>query len=129
MKEAFGGLSTDWKEGINWASVRKWRLARAREAMSRHGLGARSVKSPDEQKASRIVGAICEWKTLSSHPARTPGRTGGTSPTASSGPASRLAVPMVTGCRLPTANTAGLPGLEWLAAIDGTVGEVALLPG
>jgi hypothetical protein len=27
------------------------------------------------------------------------------------------------------ANTAGLPGLEWLAAIDGTVGEVALLPG
>jgi Xaa-Pro aminopeptidase len=40
MKEAFGGLSTDWKEGINWASVREWRLARAREAMSRHGLGA-----------------------------------------------------------------------------------------
>ena len=40
MKEAFGGLSSDWKEGINWASVRRWRLARAREAMSRHGLGA-----------------------------------------------------------------------------------------
>jgi len=40
MKEAFGGLSSDWKEGINWASVRQWRLARAREAMSRHGLGA-----------------------------------------------------------------------------------------
>jgi phosphoenolpyruvate synthase/pyruvate phosphate dikinase len=40
-----------------------------------------------------------------------------------------LAVPMVTGCRLPAANTAGLPGLEWLAAVDGTVGEVALLPG
>ena len=40
MKEAFGGLSTDWKEGINWASVRQWRLARAREAMARHGLGA-----------------------------------------------------------------------------------------
>ena len=40
MKEAFGGLSTDWKEGINWAAVRQWRLGRAREAMSRHGLGA-----------------------------------------------------------------------------------------
>ena len=40
MKEAFGGLSTDWKEGINWASVRQWRLGRAREAMARHGLGA-----------------------------------------------------------------------------------------
>jgi Xaa-Pro aminopeptidase len=40
MKEAFGGLSTDWKEGINWALVREWRLSRAREAMHRHGLGA-----------------------------------------------------------------------------------------
>ena len=29
MKEAFGGLSTDWKEGINWAAVREWRLQRA----------------------------------------------------------------------------------------------------
>ena len=40
MKEAFGVLSSDWKEGINWASVREWRLRRAREAMSRHELGA-----------------------------------------------------------------------------------------
>jgi phosphoenolpyruvate synthase/pyruvate phosphate dikinase len=40
-----------------------------------------------------------------------------------------LAVPMVTGCRLPTANTASLPGFSWLAAIDGRLGEVALLPG
>jgi len=40
MKEAFGVLSTDWKEGINWAKVREWRLNRAREAMKRHGLGA-----------------------------------------------------------------------------------------
>jgi Xaa-Pro aminopeptidase len=40
MKEAFGVLSTDWKEGINWANVRAWRLNRAREAMKRHGLGA-----------------------------------------------------------------------------------------
>lgn len=40
MKEAFGVLSTDWKEGINWARVREWRLRRAREAMQRHGLGA-----------------------------------------------------------------------------------------
>ncbi|MGH9247910.1 MAG: M24 family metallopeptidase [Acidimicrobiales bacterium] len=40
MKEAFGSLSTDWKEGINWAAVRKWRLRRAREAMARHELGA-----------------------------------------------------------------------------------------
>ncbi len=40
MKEAFGVANTDWKEGINWAAVREWRLSRAREAMSRHGLGA-----------------------------------------------------------------------------------------
>ena len=40
MKEAFGGVSTDWKEGINWPAVREWRLTRAREAMARHGLGA-----------------------------------------------------------------------------------------
>jgi Xaa-Pro aminopeptidase len=40
MREAFGGLSTDWKEGINWAAVRQWRLQRAHEAMKRHGLGA-----------------------------------------------------------------------------------------
>ncbi len=40
MKEAFGVLSTDWKEGINWAAVRQWRLQRAREAMRRHELGA-----------------------------------------------------------------------------------------
>ena len=40
MKEAFGVLSTDWREGINWTEVREWRLKRAREAMDRHGLGA-----------------------------------------------------------------------------------------
>jgi len=40
VKEAFGTASTDWKEGINWANVREWRLTRAREAMHRHGLGA-----------------------------------------------------------------------------------------
>jgi phosphoenolpyruvate synthase/pyruvate phosphate dikinase len=39
-----------------------------------------------------------------------------------------LAVPMVTGCRLPAQGTVGLPGSPWLAAIDGTTGEVALLP-
>ena len=40
MREAFFSLSTDWKEGINWANVRDWRLKRAHEAMERHGLGA-----------------------------------------------------------------------------------------
>jgi Xaa-Pro aminopeptidase len=40
VKEAFGVASVDWKEGINWAAVREWRLARARAAMQRHGLGA-----------------------------------------------------------------------------------------
>src|SRR2546428_5160058 len=40
MREAFAGLSTDWKEGINWAAVRDWRLKRAHDAMRRHGLGA-----------------------------------------------------------------------------------------
>ena len=40
MKEAFGVLSTDWREGINWQEVREWRVKRAREAMERHGLGS-----------------------------------------------------------------------------------------
>ena len=40
MREGFFGLSTDWKEGINWANVRDWRLKRAHDAMERHGLGA-----------------------------------------------------------------------------------------
>lgn len=40
MKEAFGVLSTDWKQGINWERMRQYRLARAREAMKRHNLGA-----------------------------------------------------------------------------------------
>ena len=40
MREAFGVLSTDWKEGINWPAVRDWRLRRAHDAMRRHGLGA-----------------------------------------------------------------------------------------
>jgi hypothetical protein len=41
-------------------------------------------------------------------------------------------VPMVTGCRLPAdsiASAAVQPGAAWLAAIDGTTGDVALLPG
>ncbi len=40
MREAFGVLSTDWKEGINWEAVRQWRTDRAQAAMKRHGLGA-----------------------------------------------------------------------------------------
>jgi Xaa-Pro aminopeptidase len=40
MREAFGVLSTDWKQGINWERMRQYRLARARDAMRRHGLGA-----------------------------------------------------------------------------------------
>src|SRR3970282_1491391 len=40
MREAFFGLSSDWKEGINWANVRDYRLKRAHAAMERHGLGA-----------------------------------------------------------------------------------------
>lgn len=39
-----------------------------------------------------------------------------------------LAVPMVTGCALPAGSTAALPGSSWLAAVDGTLGEVTLLP-
>ncbi|HEX6843909.1 MAG TPA: Xaa-Pro peptidase family protein [Actinomycetota bacterium] len=40
MREAFGYASIEWKQGIDWNAVRAWRLARAREAMKRHGLGA-----------------------------------------------------------------------------------------
>jgi pyruvate,water dikinase len=40
-----------------------------------------------------------------------------------------LAVPMVTGCHPETVTGSRSPGAPWLAAIDGTTGEVALLPG
>jgi pyruvate,water dikinase len=42
-----------------------------------------------------------------------------------------LAVPMVTGCQLPVVigPEAGPTRVSWLAAVDGTVGEVALLSG
>lgn len=40
-----------------------------------------------------------------------------------------LAVPMVTGCQLQAVIGDGPPAGSWLAAIDGSTGEVALLPG
>jgi phosphoenolpyruvate synthase/pyruvate phosphate dikinase len=40
-----------------------------------------------------------------------------------------LSVPMVTGCHPETVTGAGPPGASWLAAIDGTTGDVALFPG
>jgi hypothetical protein len=36
---------------------------------------------------------------------------------------------MVTGCRPETVTDAGPPDASWLAAIDGTTGDVALLAG
>jgi len=46
MKEAFGGVSTDWKEGINWPAARQWRLTRAREAMARRVQCGRGAVRP-----------------------------------------------------------------------------------
>ncbi len=43
MREAFGYANIEWKQSIDWNAVRAWRLARAREAMKRHGLGAMLV--------------------------------------------------------------------------------------
>ena len=40
-----------------------------------------------------------------------------------------LAVPMVIGCHPETVTGAGPSGAPWLAAIDGTTGDVALCPG
>ena len=40
MKDAFGYANIEWQRGIDWDAVRAFRLARAREAMERHGLGA-----------------------------------------------------------------------------------------
>ena len=40
-----------------------------------------------------------------------------------------LSVPMVIGCHPETVTGAGPPGAPWLAAIDGTTGDVALCPG
>ena len=55
MKEAFGGLSTDWKEGINWPAARQWRLTRAREAMARHGLGALLLMYDENMRCATIA--------------------------------------------------------------------------
>ena len=55
IKEAFGGLSTDWKEGIDWASVRQWRLRRAPgKPCSGTGLGALLLMY-DEKHAIRFL--------------------------------------------------------------------------
>jgi pyruvate,water dikinase len=40
-----------------------------------------------------------------------------------------LSVPMVIGCHPETVTGTGPPGAPWLAAIDGTTGDVALFPG
>ena len=40
MREAFFTLSTDWKEGINWANVRDGRLKRTHAEMEKAGVGA-----------------------------------------------------------------------------------------
>jgi Xaa-Pro aminopeptidase len=37
---SFGMVGMDWQERINWQRMRGYRVARTREAMSRHGLGA-----------------------------------------------------------------------------------------
>jgi len=37
---SFGMVGMDWEERINWQRMREYRVARTREAMSRHGLGA-----------------------------------------------------------------------------------------
>jgi Xaa-Pro aminopeptidase len=37
---SFGMVGMDWQERINWQRMRQYRVARTREAMSRHGLGA-----------------------------------------------------------------------------------------
>ena len=37
---SFGMVSMDWQERINWSRMREYRLARTREAMKPHGLGA-----------------------------------------------------------------------------------------
>ena len=35
-----GAVGLDWQERVNWDRLRKYRLARARERMKAHGLGA-----------------------------------------------------------------------------------------
>lgn len=37
---SFGSVGTDWQERINWQRMREFRLARAREMMRKHELGA-----------------------------------------------------------------------------------------
>ncbi|NQV56343.1 MAG: aminopeptidase P family N-terminal domain-containing protein, partial [Rhodospirillales bacterium] len=36
----FGITGVDWQERINWDRLRKYRVARARERMKAHGIGA-----------------------------------------------------------------------------------------
>lgn len=37
---SFGSVGMDWQERINWQRMREYRVARARETMRKHGLGA-----------------------------------------------------------------------------------------
>ncbi len=64
MKEAFGVASVDWKEGINWAAVREWRLRRAREAMRRHGLGAMLLMFDENMRYVSLGTLTPGWNRL-----------------------------------------------------------------
>ena len=59
MREAFFGLSTDWKEGINWANVRDWRLKRAHAEMEKAGLGALLLFYDENMARGDLFGVTC----------------------------------------------------------------------
>jgi len=118
MKEAFGGLSSDWKEGINWAAMRPWRLNRAREAIKRYGLGALLLMY-DEKVGGRAEACGVE-------PARARPRRAGA---ARAGPGSRRDRPRGGrrgtrhgGCRHPGALLSGWSTGETLLVAPGGAG-------
>ena len=113
MKESFGVLSTDWKEGINWPAVRQWR----------HGLGAGRVAvlgvALDAELGAELSSAV---ELLGGHRA---GRAAGSH---LAEVARSLGVPMVIGCRAETVTGPSPAPGAWVATIDGGTGEVALAP-
>ena len=61
---SFGLVGTDWQQRINWDRLRKYRLNRAREAMTRHGLGALLVMYDEDIRyvTSTVTPGWCRLK-------------------------------------------------------------------
>lgn len=124
----------EWMPVLAAAVRARGRLLRARPAAAGLAAGRLVQCRPHERPAPSLDAILLVDRPL---PAFAPLLFGARGLVARTGAASShlaevarsLAVPMVTGCQLRSVIGHGPPGAGWLAAIDGTTGEVALLPG